>query len=367
MKSGKCTACDVHQVHLQQEGLSERQDESEFEEGEGEDEGDEGEDEGEEEDGERLIYDISSSGSCEIAAARATFDSDYRVQSEGIGTDTVRQPSLFVGAAPFQSVSGMDLSSISSSSQSSSSGLASIFRTGLQTDIPDSGHEYFQNPLSSPFPERAAVYSLVNRPTPCSSEGAVDKLRDAMARLSERTTHQRTEVWDHFRRWSSLEVKGDSNKDYETVCLLCLEQGNALIRGCPEKCTVKYGRDRCTGNLKKHIQHKHTALHNANVMREAAAKPSNSTSSLKSGTLHKFVNSSPDYFDAHLKWVIQTYQPLSTCSTPSYKAMIHSLNPKAQTVTREALTLCEFILLCMLLYCCISCLHVLTSVRDCML
>jgi len=205
-------------------------------------------------------------------------------------------------------------------------------------------------------------------------EDEAEKLRLAMRRFSKRTLAQVNPVWDHFRRWLPAEIVADETKDRETVCLLCLQGGNSVVKGCPEKCTVQYGKDRSTGNLKKHIQHSHPEVHHAALMRDAAAvqtssssvNSSTSTGSGKNSSMHSFVVCAPGFFDAHMKWVIATYQPLNTCEQPSFKAMIHSLNPKAPVVTRQAVTHGEFILLCFYIID-LFCPYILISAQYCML
>ncbi len=54
-------------------------------------------------------------------------------------------------------------------------------------------------------------------------------------------------------------------------------------------------------------------------------------------SLYKFLVGAPSFEGALLTWIIDTYQPISACEHPSFRALVQSLNPKAQVVGCEKL------------------------------
>jgi len=125
-------------------------------------------------------------------------------------------------------------------------------------------------------------------------------------------------VWDHFNP-----VEGQS---YIVCCILCSEH-------------INYGASHSTGMLERHIRRHHPKIHTDILVQCANDKQSDTAKEKVSsqGNMMNFVISTPDFENCFLDWMIQTYQPLSTCESESFRAMCKSLNKKAPVIGRECI------------------------------
>jgi hypothetical protein len=134
----------------------------------------------------------------------------------------------------------------------------------------------------------------------------------------KRNIHGRNEVWSFFRVYNEKQFKTHA------FCILC-------------KKDINYGSTRCTSNLEKHILRHHKEQHKI-IMSERASKRvclDLTSDSKNQAKLSSFINPCPNYQDCLVKWMIDTYQPLSTVQQDSFRDMLASLNKKAPIVGHD--------------------------------
>ena len=92
-----------------------------------------------------------------------------------------------------------------------------------------------------------------------------------------------------------------------------------------------------TGMLTRHLKKFHREEYNSMVELQTTKKHKVDSVDLSQVSLSKFLVGAPSFEGALLSWMIDMYQPISACEHPSFRAMVQSLNPKAQVVGREKL------------------------------
>jgi hypothetical protein len=126
------------------------------------------------------------------------------------------------------------------------------------------------------------------------------------------------EVWEYFRIYNEKHFRTHA------FCVLCNKD-------------VNYGKTHSTSSLDKHIFRHHKDEYK-NIMTERAkkricieSKRGTSTVTVQS-KVTDYVDSNPEYQACLLKWLIATYQPLSTVEHETFRNMTSSLNRKVQVV-----------------------------------
>jgi hypothetical protein len=107
-------------------------------------------------------------------------------------------------------------------------------------------------------------------------------------------------IWDYF----SSKV----GKEYP-VCKLCDQM-------------INYGASKSTSKLTNHVFHKHRGNYDAYMELEAGKKRK------LSGNILNFVVSGGDYMKEYLRWIIETFQPISTCDNPFFRRMLNAYSSK---------------------------------------
>ena len=128
----------------------------------------------------------------------------------------------------------------------------------------------------------------------------------------------RSDIWKYFDVFA-----GKQYKDY-AFCTLCQSE-------------VYYTMTMSTGMLTRHLKKFHREEYNSMVELQTTKKHKVDSVDLSQVSLSKFLVGAPSFEGALLTWMIDTYQPISACEHPSFRAMVQSLNPKAQVVGREKL------------------------------
>jgi len=128
----------------------------------------------------------------------------------------------------------------------------------------------------------------------------------------------RSDIWKYFDVFA-----GSQYKDY-AFCAVCQSE-------------VYYTMTMSTGMLTRHLKKFHREEYNSMVELQTTKKHKVDSVDLSQVSLSKFLVGAPSFEGALLTWMIDTYQPISACEHPSFRAMVQSLNPKAQVVGREKL------------------------------
>ena len=132
--------------------------------------------------------------------------------------------------------------------------------------------------------------------------------------LTRNPNAQNTKLWEHFF------IFKDKTKHELGVC---------DVEECGAE--INYGKKHSTSKLTQHLEHRHKDLWK--TLQEPVI-------GVKSKSICSFLASSSDlsFPDALLRWIVSTYQPLSTVEHPAFRALCVSLNPRVQHISRSALT-----------------------------
>ena len=162
--------------------------------------------------------------------------------------------------------------------------------------------------------ESSTVDSSIAR-SRISSESFIEK----GGTLKRNANATKNEVWQFFQVYNEKKFKT------HVFCMLC-------------KSDVSYGKTHSTSNLEKHIQRQHKKEYTS-IMKERAdkrlkvhAEISISTSFQKQQKLSNYMEKADDYQECLVKWMIDSYQPLSAVEKDSFRAMVHCLNRKAPVI-----------------------------------
>jgi len=154
-----------------------------------------------------------------------------------------------------------------------------------------------------------------NPPSGISSESFIEK----GGTLKRNANATKNEVWQFFQ------VYNEKKFQTHVFCVLC-------------KSDVSYGKTHSTSNLEKHIQ-RHHKTEFANIMKDRAEKRlkvhaeiSISTNLQKQQKLSSYIERADDYQECLVKWMIDSYQPLSAVEKDSFRAMVNCLNKKAPVI-----------------------------------
>jgi hypothetical protein len=148
-----------------------------------------------------------------------------------------------------------------------------------------------------------------------SSESFIEK----GGTLKRNANAAKNEVWQFFQVYNEKKFRT------HVFCMLC-------------KSDVSYGKTHSTSNLEKHIQRQHKKEYTI-IMKDRAdkcfkvhAEISISTSLQKQQKLSNYMERADDYQECLVKWMIDSYQPLSAVEKDSFCAMVHCLNRKAPVI-----------------------------------
>jgi hypothetical protein len=128
----------------------------------------------------------------------------------------------------------------------------------------------------------------------------------------------RNEIWQFFRLYNEKQFSKAA-----AHCILCSKD-------------VHYGTSHSTSNLEKHVMRHHKDEYKT-VMNERAEKKqrNDSTGNFGQRKLSDYlsVTNCPNFEDALLNWIVQTYQPLSVIEHPSFREMLLKLNNKSPLIS----------------------------------
>jgi len=140
------------------------------------------------------------------------------------------------------------------------------------------------------------------------------------AKVRKSKRNAKSAIWNYF------EVYTDKAYKDLAVCMICNND-------------VNYSASMSTTMLLRHLRSKHRDAYDA-LVEEDAKKKLKSDSDLKTTTVHQssltsFMTICPSFQESYLEWVIDTYQPISSCEYASFRKMCFSLNGKAPVMGRE--------------------------------
>ena len=128
----------------------------------------------------------------------------------------------------------------------------------------------------------------------------------------------RSDVWKYFQVYKEAQFKA------WTFCTLCSKQ-------------VNYTDTMSTGMLLRHLRKCHRKEYDSVLELDVEKKKKIQKTSESQAKISGFVAYFPSFEKAYTHWVIQTYQPLSSCENPAFRTMCQSLNIKTPFIGRERL------------------------------
>lgn len=136
-------------------------------------------------------------------------------------------------------------------------------------------------------------------------------------------------VWDHYMSINTSTSKcGDERvwgRDNKS-CNLC---HTAAVDDPTLKWAVCYGEAKSTGHLARHFETYHPEVVEKHNKGEAAVA--------KSGNLEKYMSTPVNYEEKFMEWIVDTYQPLSTCESESFRDMMRSVNKNCPNLDRHSI------------------------------
>ena len=136
-------------------------------------------------------------------------------------------------------------------------------------------------------------------------------------------------VWKYFRKFDTTKPDQDSEDCSRLrVCLICLEEAKID----PQiSFTVEVDGGNTT-KMSNHLLKCHKSIVAENREQKAAE-------SVRKGTsLDSFLSNSSAFLASYLKWVVMTYQPISTCEEPYFREMCRSLSGNVKSIGRAKVT-----------------------------
>ena len=136
-------------------------------------------------------------------------------------------------------------------------------------------------------------------------------------------------VWDHYMsintnisKCGDERVWGRDNKS----CNLC---HSAAVEDPTLKWAVCYGEARSTGHLARHLDTYHPEIVENHNKGEAAIA--------KAGNLDKYLSTTVSHEEKFMEWIVDTYQPLNTCESESFRDMMRSVNKNYPNLDRHSI------------------------------
>ena len=130
-------------------------------------------------------------------------------------------------------------------------------------------------------------------------------------------------------------AKNQNKKTSWVWTYLAATLGDPLCDICES--VVRYGKSKSTSALTSHVQARHREIFDENLQVEAERKRKTA------GSLEAFVVYGGNFMKEYIQWIVETYQPISTCDNIYFRRMCESLSPgktqmlTSQTVLRELL------------------------------
>jgi len=109
----------------------------------------------------------------------------------------------------------------------------------------------------------------------------------------------RSIIWKYFQVYKEAKFKA------WTFCTLCSKQ-------------VNYTDTMSTGILLRHLQKCHKQEYGSVVEKDLERKAKDKSTSGSQSKISGFIAYFPSFEKAYTNWVIQTYQPLSSCENPAF-------------------------------------------------
>jgi hypothetical protein len=96
------------------------------------------------------------------------------------------------------------------------------------------------------------------------------------------------------------------------------------------KAVINYGKSKSTSALISHIQHNHRSVYDENLQTDAEKKRK------ACGSVEQFVVYGGNFMKEYIRWIVETFQPISTCDNVFFRRMCSALSPaKTQLLTSD--------------------------------
>jgi hypothetical protein len=137
-------------------------------------------------------------------------------------------------------------------------------------------------------------------------------------------SNAKSSIWNYFEVYTAKAFKDLA------VCLICDAE-------------VYYSDSMSTTMLQRHLRGKHRSafdtLVEEDVKKKLKRESTSASLAIQQTSVKKFVTVCPSFEKAYLKWLIDTYQPISSCEYDSFREMCRNLNGKAPIIGREKVRL----------------------------
>lgn len=176
--------------------------------------------------------------------------------------------------------------------------------------------------LSSPVPNRSSSPSTSTTTTsPAVAQPPItiigNTVEEDKGKLIKPGGQKSSKWWEYFMCYS--------NVAHIVQCTICTND-------------VKVGISKSTGKLQQHMEQVHREKVKLDEVEKKRKLLEEHHDSSKQTRLSSFFSKSPvapNFRATYLKWTVDTYQPFSTCKHPSFREMIQSVNPKAETISTQ--------------------------------
>ena len=161
----------------------------------------------------------------------------------------------------------------------------------------------------------SAASSSASSTASSSASATASSIAPIVSTVVEKVSIKSSWVWEYF---------STDAKDKYPICNICSIE-------------VNYGQSKSTSKLSNHIFHQHRDVYDNYQSKEAAKKRR------AVGTLEAFVVYGGDFMKEYIRWIVETFQPISTCDNPYFRRMCNAWSSRtsnsisAATVSKEML------------------------------
>ena len=142
----------------------------------------------------------------------------------------------------------------------------------------------------------SAASSSASSTASSSASATASSIAPIVSTVVEKVSIKSSWVWEYF---------STDAKDKYPICNICSIE-------------VNYGQSKSTSKLSNHIFHQHRDVYDNYQSNEAAKKRKGV------GTLEAFVVYGGDFIKEYIRWIVETFQPISTCDNPFFRRMCNS-------------------------------------------
>ena len=161
----------------------------------------------------------------------------------------------------------------------------------------------------------SAASSSASSTASSSASATASSIAPIVSTVVEKASIKSSWVWEYF---------STDAKDKYPICNICSIE-------------VNDGQSKSTSKLSNHICPQHRDVYDNYQSKEAAKKRR------AVGTLEAFVVYGGDFMKEYIRWIVETFQPISTCDNPYFRRMCNAWSSRtsnsisAATVSKEML------------------------------